>query len=107
MASRERKSPAFDGVVEEAVNGVAVVLVVLGGVNATLCRDGVSAARAVLIAETVDLVAELGKGGGGGTSGETGSDDDDFELPLVGRVDQLGVHLVGRPFVGQGAFWDF
>ena len=31
----------FDGVVEQAVDAVAVALVVLGGVDATLCRDRV------------------------------------------------------------------
>ncbi len=34
----------FDGVVEEAVDAVAVVLIVLGGVDAALGGDGVRAA---------------------------------------------------------------
>ena len=42
---------ALDGVVEEAVDGVAVVLVVLRGVDAALCGDRVRASRAVLVAE--------------------------------------------------------
>ena len=42
---------ALDRVVEEAVDGVAVLLVVLRGVDAALRRDGVRAARAVLEAE--------------------------------------------------------
>ena len=33
---------AFNGVVKQAVNGVAVVLVVLGRVNAALGRNGVA-----------------------------------------------------------------
>ena len=48
-----------------------------------------SAAGAVLVAEAVNLIAELRKGRGGGSSGETGTDDDDFEFPLVGRVDEF------------------
>ena len=52
---------ALDGVVEEAVDAVAVVLVVLGGVDAALGGDRVGAARAVLVAEALDVVAELGQ----------------------------------------------
>src|SRR5262249_2411781 len=56
----------LDGVVEEAPDAVAVVLVVLGGVDAPLGGDAVSAARAVLIAEGVDVVAQLGERRRGG-----------------------------------------
>ena len=98
---------AFDGIVEEAVNGVAIVLVILGGVDPALGCDGVGAARAVLVAEAIDVVTKFGKGGCGGSTGEAGTDHDDFEFSLVGGVDQLGVHFMGRPFVGQGAIGDF
>src|SRR5690606_4902112 len=40
----------FDGVVEEAIDAIAVVLVVLRRVDAALSGDAVGAARAVLIA---------------------------------------------------------
>ena len=50
---------ALDGVVEEPPDAVAVVLVVLGGVDAALGGDGVGAARAVLVAEGLDVVAQL------------------------------------------------
>ena len=45
---------ALDRVVEEAVDGVAVLLVVLGGVDAALRGDRVRAARGVLVAERLD-----------------------------------------------------
>ena len=44
---------ALHGVVEEAEDAVAVVVVVLGGVDAALGGDGVGPARAVLVAEAV------------------------------------------------------
>ena len=50
---------AFDGVIEETVDAVAVVLVVLGRIDAALGCDGVGAAGAVLEAEAFHLVAEL------------------------------------------------
>ena len=68
---------ALDGVVEEAVDAVAVVLVILGGVDAALGGDAVGAARAVLEAEALDLVAQFGQRGGGGAAGQAGADDDD------------------------------
>src|SRR5690606_21731162 len=71
---------ALDRVVEEAEDAVAVVLVVLGRVDAALGRDGVRPPRAVLIAEAVDVVALLRQGGGGGGTGQTATDHDDAEL---------------------------
>ena len=50
---------ALDGVVEQPVNAVAVVLVILGGVDAALGGDAVGAARAVLETEALDLVAQF------------------------------------------------
>src|SRR5439155_5230449 len=56
---------AFDGVVEKPPDRVAVVLIVLRGVDAALRRDGMGAPRAVLEAEAGDLVAQLGERRGG------------------------------------------
>ena len=85
----------FDSVVKEAKYRVAVVLVVLGGVDSSLSGDRVGAAGAVLIAEAIDLISQLGKSCGGGSSRETGADHDDLELSIVGRIDEFGAHLVG------------
>ena len=56
---------AFHRVVEQAVDAVAVVLIILGGVDAALRGDGVRAARAVLEAEALHVVAQFGQRGGG------------------------------------------
>ena len=97
----------LDRVVEEAPDAVAVVLVVLGGVDAALRGDGVGAARTVVEAEGLHLVAELGKGGGGGGAGESGADDDDLELTLVGGADELGVVLERGPLLLNRTVGDF
>ncbi len=104
MASRARKSPPFDRVVEEAVDAVAVVLVVLGGVDAALRGDGVRAAGRILEAEALDLVAQLAQRGGSRGAGEAGADHDDGVLALVRGVDQLDVEtgLVPRLLDGAG-----
>ncbi len=94
---------ALDGVVEEAVHRVAVVAVVLGGVDAALGGDGVGAARGVLVAELDDVVALFGQGGAGGAARETGADDDDAVLAPVGGVDQLRLEAAGVPAFGDGS----
>ncbi len=71
------KVAALDRVVEQPEDGVAVVLVVLGGVDAALGGDRVGAAGAVLVAERLHLVAELAERRGGRAAGEAGADHDD------------------------------
>ena len=84
---------AFDRVVEEAVDRVAVVLVILRGVDAALRGDGVRAPRRVVEDEALDVVAELAERRRGRRAGQSGADHDDVVLPLVGRIDQLVVRL--------------
>ena len=90
---------ALDRVVEEAVDAVAVVAVVLGGVDAALGGDGVSPACGVVKGEDVDVVAELAQRGGGGGAGQPSADDDDAVLALVRRVHQLDGEPVVVPAV--------
>ena len=52
---------ALYGVVEKPINAVAVVLVVLGGIDTALCRDRVRAAGAVLVAEALYIIPLLCK----------------------------------------------
>ncbi len=94
---------ALDRVVEEAVDAVAVVLVVLGRVDAALRGDAVRAARAVLDAEAQDVVAQLAERRGRRCARQAGADDDDRVLALVGRVDQLHLELVPVPLLGNRA----
>ncbi|GAB3957938.1 hypothetical protein GCM10027614_74380 [Micromonospora vulcania] len=88
---------ALDGVVEQSVHRVAVVAVVLGGVDAALRRDRVCPARAVLVAVGLHVVALLGQRGRGRAAGQTGADHDHRHLAAVGRVDQLGLEAPGVP----------
>ncbi len=88
---------ALDGVVEEPVDGVAVALVVLGGVDAALGGDRVGAARGVLVAERLHDVPGLAEGRGGGGAGQAGADHDHREPAAVGRVGDPGLELPGVP----------
>ena len=53
-------------VIKQAVNAVAVVLIILGRVDAALRRDRMRAARRILKAKAADVVAELAERSGGG-----------------------------------------
>src|SRR5262249_15560098 len=81
------KIAALDGVIKESIDTVAVVLVVLGGVDPALCGDGVSAARGILKTERLNVIAQFGQGSGGAAAGESGADDQDLVFALVGRID--------------------
>ena len=100
-------SHPLNGVVEESIDAVAVVLVVLGRVDTALGRNRVSASRGVLVAETVHVVAKLSHGCTCGRTGESRTDDDDTKLPLVGWVDQLHFKSVLVPFLSDIATWNF
>ncbi len=95
---------ALDGVVEEAVHRVAVVAVVLGGVDAALGGDGVGAARGVGEAELDHVVALFGEGRAGRSARQAGTDDDDGVLAAVGGVDELGFEAAAVPAVRDRAF---
>ena len=95
----------LDGVVEEPLDGVAVVLVVLGGVDAALRRDGVRTPGRVVEDEAGDVVAQLRHGGGGRGASETGPHHDHMVLPLVGGVDQLHLEAVLVPLLLEGTAW--
>src|SRR6516225_522556 len=87
----------FHCVVEQPVNAVAIIVIVLGSVDAALSGNGVGAAGTVLIAETLHVVAEFPEAGGSSATGEAGTDDDDVVLALVGRIDELEIEFVLVP----------
>ncbi len=92
---------ALDRVVEQALHRVAVALVVLGGVDATLGGDGVRSPRTVVIGEDLHVVALLAQRGRRAGTGQAGADHDHVELPAVVRRHQLHVELVLGPRVGE------
>ena len=98
---------AFHGVVEETVNGVAVVLVVLCGVDTALSGDGVRAAGGILDAEVIYVETHLAEGGGCGGACETRTYHDDVEVALVGGVDEFLVGFIVGPLLSDGTFGDF
>ena len=80
---------------------VTIALIVLGRVDAALCRNRVGTTRRVVEGERINLIAELGERRSSRGTRQTGADDDDLELALVVGVDQLGIGLEVVPLVGQ------
>src|SRR6185437_7341304 len=88
------KIAAFHGVVKKAIYAITIIAVILGGIDSALRGNAVSAARRILETETLDVVAEFRKTRGRRRAGETGADDEDVVLALVGWIHQL--HLEAR-----------
>jgi hypothetical protein len=86
------KIAALDGVFEKARNAVAVIPVVLRGVDPSLGSDGVCPSRGIVIGKTVNVVPLLAESRGRRRSRQTCADNDDGMLTAIRRIDQL--HLV-------------
>jgi len=79
-------------------------LVILRGIDSTLCGNAVRPPGAVLNAERFYIVAEFTKRRGGRCAGESGADNDNVVLTFVGRIDQLGVAAKLIPLLGERTF---
>src|SRR5690606_34135097 len=92
--------------VEEPIDAIAVVRVVLRGVDPALGSDAMRATRAAVDEESFDVVAELGERRGGGSAGEARADDDDVELAFVGGVHEPKLESPPVPFLRDRAGGD-
>ena len=97
---------ALHRVVEQAINRVAVVLIVLCGIDTALCSNRVCTARRVLNAEIIHVEAHFCERGGCRCTGQTRSHDNHVELQFVFRVHQSLMSLIFFPFLGYGALWN-
>ena len=91
------------GVVEQTVGAIAVVLVVLRRVDATLRGDAVRTTRAILVTEGLYVVAHLGERRRGRTTGKARTHHDHIDAALVGRRHDTDMPLVEGPLLVDGA----
>ena len=91
-------------IVEQTVNGVTVVLVILGRIDTSLCGDGVCAARRILNTEIKYFESHLAERSCGRGTGQTGTDHDDVQTALVGRIHQFLMCLIIGPFLSYRSF---
>src|ERR1700751_2252173 len=80
---------ALNRVFEKAQNAVAIVAVVLGGVNTPLGCDRVGPAWRIMIGKAMDVVALLAEGSGGGRTCQPCAHYDDGVFAAIRRVHQL------------------
>ncbi len=85
------KVSAFHGVVKKAEDAIAVIAVILRGIYAALCGDGVRAARAVLEAKAIHLIALLRERSSCRGACQTRADDNHGVFATVGGIYQLEI----------------
>src|SRR5206468_1331813 len=84
-------------VVKKPVDAVAIVLIILGGVDSALRRDRVCPARRILEAEAAHLVTEFAESGSCRSTGESRTNNDDRMTAFIGRINQLHVEASPIP----------
>ena len=92
---------SFDRVVKQPENTVAVVLIILRGIDPALGRDRVSAARTVLVTEALRIVTELAERRRRRTAGEAAAHHDDLELPPIIRRNETRMIFVIGPLLRE------
>ncbi len=97
----------LDGIVVETINGVTIVLIVLGRIDTALCSDRVCTTGRILDTEVEDIESHLCERSCCGSTGQTGTNNDDVETTLVGRVDELLMVLIVGPLKLQRTSGDF
>ena len=89
---------AFDRIVKEAIDAIAVIGIVFSRVDAPLGGDAVRAARAIVEGETFDFVAEFSQRSGGGSARQASAHDDDLDASFIIGSHQVHGTAVTRPF---------
>ena len=91
---------SLDGIVEETVHGVIVVLIIFSGIDTSLRCDRVGAAGRVTDAENLDIITEFSESCGCRGSTKTGTDYDNVQLSFIGRADNTDSGFMLSPFSG-------
>src|ERR1700731_587987 len=95
------KIAAFDCVIEQTINAVAVVLIIFCGVDSALRGDRMRPPRRVLVTKTFHAVAELAQRRRRRTAGQTAADYDDFKFAAIVWTNEAGMVFVTRPLFIQ------
>src|SRR5690606_6654128 len=85
------KVSTLNGVVEETVDAVTVILVVLRCINPPLRSDAMCATRTILKTECLNIIPEFSEARSGRGPAESSSDYEDLVLSLVCWVYKLDV----------------
>jgi hypothetical protein len=93
------KVTAFDCVLKQAENAVAVVAVILGGVNPSLGSDGVRATRAVVIGKALNAISLLAKSSSSCCPSQPRAHNYDRVLAAISGINQLHLEAAFVPLL--------
>jgi hypothetical protein len=79
---------AFNRVIKQSENAVAIVLVILGGIDPALGRNGMGATRRILITKTFHAVTKLTQRGRGRPAGQSRADHNDLKFAAIIRANE-------------------
>src|SRR5438874_1976988 len=88
----------FDRVVKQSENAVAIVLVILGGIDPALRRNGMGATRRILITKTFHAITKFTQSGRGRSAGQPRTDHNDLKFAAIIRANETRIILVVTPF---------
>src|SRR5207248_4426137 len=97
------KVAAFDRVVEQPINAVAVVLIIFRRVDSTLRGYGMRAPWRIVIAKTFHPITEFAQRRRQRTPGEAAADNNDFKFAAIVWTNEAGMVFVTRPFAIEWA----
>ena len=80
---------ALDSIIKKPVDGVVVVLIILGGIDTSLGGNGVCTTGRVADTEDLDIVPELTEGSGCRRASEAGAYYYDLEFPFIVGTDKM------------------
>ncbi len=106
VAFATAKVSAFNCVDKQTIDAVAVTLIIFRRINATLGCNRVRTSRRIMKRKCINLIAKFGQSRRCRCAGQTGANNNYFELALVVRVDEFGVGFVVIPLVAQLTIWN-
>ena len=107
IAFTAAKVATLDCVNEQTINTVAIALIIFRSVDSALSGNRMCSTRRVMKRERINLIAKFSQGCGSRRAGETGANNNYFELALVIRINKFGVSLIVVPLFVQRTIGDF
>ena len=107
VALTTAKVATFNRVDKQAIDAVAITLIIFRRVDATLRGNRVSTSCRIMKRKCINLVTEFGKCRCCRRTGKTGTNNDYFELALIVRIDKFCVGFIVVPLVAQRTFGNF
>ena len=94
-------------IIKETINGIIIILIVLGSIYTSLCGNRVCAAGRIADTENFNVVTKFSKGCSCRSSSKTCTYYDNFKFPFVVRTYQMNFRLAFSPFFSQRSFRNF